>query len=162
MELERRVGAYVFVDAGLPHGGQSVVQRGPRWFVDQLRSLDRGGWLPPWHRWWGDGVLEQSLADERLRARFVAELRPIPMAFFEEPHPVVEGWPEVPCAYLRLSSVFDDAAREARSRGWPLRMLRSHHLGMLTDPERVAREILALAVVGSKGEGQAAKGESAK
>jgi hypothetical protein len=34
--------------------------------------------------------------------------------------PVPEDWPEAPCGYLRLSAAYDQEARQARSRGWPV------------------------------------------
>jgi hypothetical protein len=34
--------------------------------------------------------------------------------------PVPEDWPEAPCGYLNLSSAYDQEARQARLRGWPV------------------------------------------
>jgi hypothetical protein len=34
--------------------------------------------------------------------------------------PVPEDWPDAPCGYLHLSTAYDQEARQARLRGWPV------------------------------------------
>jgi hypothetical protein len=44
--------ASIFVDALLPHPGQSALDVLPSPAVEQLRELAVEGWLPPWPSWW--------------------------------------------------------------------------------------------------------------
>ena len=56
----------------------------------------------------------------------------------------IDGWDRRPCGYLRLSEVYDDPARLADERGWPVVREPSDHLGMVTHPERIAHLIVAM------------------
>ena len=139
------VAAYLFVDAGLPRQDATRFELLPDGMAAQLRDRAVEGVLPPWSSWWGDGVLAGLLPDEAVRERFVAELRPVPVALFEERLPVPEGWPEAPCGYARLSDGYDAEVAEARRRGWPVAEIPGHHLEPLTDPANVATALLLLA-----------------
>jgi hypothetical protein len=55
----------------------------------------------------------------------------INLAFFEEPLPQVESWPDAPCGYIRLSEGYDQTAQEARRRGWSYREFDAGHFHML-------------------------------
>jgi hypothetical protein len=66
------------------------------------------------------------------------------MAMLEETYPPVPGWPTAPCSYLQLSEPYGGDAARAREFGWPVRQQLSHHLGLLTEPGPVARELRAL------------------
>ena len=149
--LPEGVAGYLFVDAALPRFEISELDSAPPWFAALLRSLVRDGWLPPWCEWWGEDMLRSALPDDALRLRFQREIKSVPMSFFEERRPVVRGWPDAPCGYLRLSDVFEDAAKEAAELAWPLRRMASHHLGMLTEPVAVAEALLALAAEAQAG-----------
>ncbi len=140
----RGVEGYVFVDARLPQPGASWFATAPSELADRLRRMDREGWLPPWSDWWGPDELARLLPDPELRARFVAGCPRLPLALFQEVLPEVPGWPDAPCAYLRLSEEYREPCDEARRLGWPVIELASHHLGLLTDPETVADAILEL------------------
>lgn len=142
-ELAGPVGAYVFVDAGLPSGG-SWFSDAPATLADHLRELIHEGWLPPWSDWWEDSDLVAELPDERQREDLRANLRPIPLAMFEEDQPVVPEWPDAPCGYLRLSTGYDQEAAQAAAFGWPVEVMESTHLGILTEPAAVAERIRAL------------------
>jgi hypothetical protein len=139
-----RIAGYVFVDAGLPAPGQSWLQTMPTELADELRGMATDGWLPPWSQWWGPEALAEHLPDPKVRADFMAGCPPLPVAMFEEVQPTVEGWPDAPCAYLRLSEAYDEAAARARALGWPVLTLDSHHLGILTDAEAVTTALLDL------------------
>jgi pimeloyl-ACP methyl ester carboxylesterase len=138
------VAGYLFVDAALPHPGQSALQEieaGGGDFAAALRmDLDAGGAFPDWT----DEVLRELIPNPVLRAGVLAEISPRRLDFFEEPHPVVERWPDAPCAYLRLSVGYDEAAQEARRRGWPYHEFDAGHFHMLADPPAVADAILDL------------------
>ena len=102
--------------------------------------LARGEMYPDW----SDEELRGEIPDPRLRREVLAELRPRPARFYEEPIPVFDGWPDAPCAYVQLSAAYDYSAAQARDRGWPCRRLRGTHFQMLVDPEGVAAAILDL------------------
>ncbi len=140
-EAGRPVAAYVFVDAGLPKDGQSRL--GPGEFGQQVRELYAAGDRFPN---WSDEDLRAVVPDPELRHRLLSELRPPPLAFWEESIPVFAGWPDAPCAYLRFvpNPSYDDAASEARRRAWPCAEIPGHHFHMLVDPRAVAAAILRL------------------
>jgi hypothetical protein len=126
-----RVAGYVFIDAGLP--GSGLVNR-----LDLLRIegaeraaalqalLDAGGRFPDW-------TLPAVVT------------RPRAHAFFEEPLPTSDDWPDAPCGFLRASAEYAAAARSARARGWPVVELETdHHLPWLADPAGVAADLRQL------------------
>jgi len=139
--LGARVSAAVYVDALLPEIGKTWFDRAPRQAVTRLRELRQGALLPPWTTWFSEQEITDILPDPELRDRFTRDLRPLPVAFFEE---VVHG-PElvVPSAYLMLSDFYADSAARAAQLRWPVIRLRSHHLAMLTDPEAVTAALLS-------------------
>lgn len=140
-EAGRPVAAYLFVDAGLPEDGQ--LRRGAGEFDQYLRELyARGERFPNWT----DADLREEVPDAGLRQRLLAELRPQPWAFWDEPVPVFAGWPDAPCAYLRFvpNPAYDSAAAAARRRGWPYAELSGGHFHMLVDPAAVTDALLAL------------------
>lgn len=136
------VAAAVLVDAILPHPGQSWFSSAPAEIADQLRGLRDGDRLPPWHEWFPPDALAALVPDERLREAFVAELRPLPFAYFEEPAPRSESWPPAVRRYLRLSEAYAGAAADAASSGWRVDHLRSHHLAPVTAPAAVADRLV--------------------
>jgi len=140
----RPVSAYLFVDAGLPDGSRS--RKGTGGFAERLAELHAGG-----HRFpeWTDRDLREVIPDDERRCALLAEVRPAPPAFWEEVVPVFVGWPDAPCGYLRFAPnpSYDDAAAEARARGWPCREMPGGHFHMLVDPQEVADALVALAGV---------------
>jgi hypothetical protein len=140
----RRVEGCVFVDARLPHPGASWIAMTPSELAEQLRRMGRDGWLPPWPDWWRPDELARLLPDPMVRARFVRGCPRLPLALLEEVFPEVPGWPDAPCAYLRLSEEYREPCDEARRLSWPVIELASHHLGLITDPETVTDAILEL------------------
>ena len=145
MMLGEQARGYIFVDAGLPTPGRSWMETVPPDLAAQLRGMaDSEGWLPPWSRWWGEEELAALLPDPVLRRRFAAECPRLPLAMFEEAHPLVTGWPNAPGGYIQLSEAYDDEAARAGELGWPVRRRPSHHLGLLTAPAQVAGELLEL------------------
>lgn len=139
----------VFVDAGLPHPGRSWFDTAPPELVDQLRGLTRDGMLPPWHEWFAREEIAALLPDAAARDAVVRELRPMPVAFFDEPAPAAAGWPPGRCGYVLLSDAYADAARAAAAYGWAVVRHPSDHLAIYTDPEGVTEQLLTLAVGGS-------------
>lgn len=134
----------VFVDALLPHPGESWFDTVPGTLREELTCRARDGRLPPWNEWFPANTLERLLPDERGRARFVAELRALPVAYFAEPAPEAD-WPADRCAYVRLSEAYDHEAEEAERRGWRVYREDADHLAMLTQPERIADVVVRVA-----------------
>lgn len=138
------VAGYVFIDAGLPFPGRSWLKQAPPELAEQLQAMVRGSWLPPWSEWWGAAGLAELLPDANVRERFSAGYPRLPIAMFEEAQPLVSGWPDAPCAYLRLSEAYQEQAERCKALCWLTPDLSSHHLAVLTDPEPVLEALLAL------------------
>lgn len=132
------VAAVVFVDAILPHPGVSWFETAPPALRERLGGLARDGRLPPWHQWFPPEAVTELLPEEGLRRRFVAELPRLPLAYFEERAPVVDGWPPARCGYLRLSGAYDEVADEAERQGWVVVREPADHLAMLTRPATIS------------------------
>ncbi|WP_143231319.1 hypothetical protein [Actinosynnema sp. ALI-1.44] len=123
----------MYVDALPPHPGHSWFDTAPPEVQARLRALAVDGLLPPWHEWFPPDVLD--LPDGPEKARFLAEIPRVPLAYFGEPAP--DG-ADVPSGYLQLSDAYRAAADEAERRGWWVHRENAHHLAMLTQPSRVA------------------------
>jgi hypothetical protein len=139
--LNRSVAAYVFVDAAIPRAGASrfdLFESSEA--VRQFSQAAVTGLLPTW----GEEDLRDDLPNAELRRRFVAELRPLPVAVYEEPLPVFVGWPDAPCAYLHFSSFYESPAAWAQQAGWAYTQLKGGHFHMLVDPLAVAEALLRL------------------
>jgi hypothetical protein len=126
-----RVGGYVFVDARLPGAGRpnriELARREEEARAVALEELlDSGG---KWPNWTLPGVTT----------------RPRGRAFFDEPLPTSDDWPDAPCGYLRTSSAYEKTARQAKSRSWPvIEHPGDHHVAWLDDPRGVAAALLQL------------------
>ena len=137
--LELPVAAYVFVDAVVPSDGMDPNADG---YFDSI-AVD--GLIPPFT----DQVLSAiGIEDDDLRAHFVDELRPLPLAVYRERIRVPTGWPDAPCAFLRftktIASAYEPSAHRAKLDRWPYRELEGGHFHMLVDPDAVASAIIAL------------------
>lgn len=130
----RRVGGYLFVDAGLPAIGVpgrpnrlDLLRREDAEFAVTVEALlELGGQFPDWTM---PGVTT----------------RPRGKDFFEEPLPTGEDWPDAPCGYLQTSGAYDASARQAQARHWPVvKTGADHHLPWLAAPAAVAQQVLSL------------------
>ena len=137
----RDVAAYVFVDAGIPEDGKSRLDFFGAEEAQGFRAGAVDGLLPTWT----EANLAAVLHDPRVRKQFVSELRPLPLAVYEEPIPVFDGWPDAPCAYLQFTATYDEPAAQARQAGWTYRRLDGTHFHMLNEPVSVADTLVALA-----------------
>jgi pimeloyl-ACP methyl ester carboxylesterase len=138
---DQPLGAVIFVDAALPSDGLSRLELGTAPAdVAALRAGVIQGGLPPWD----ETVLRDALPDPTLRARFLAELQPVPLAVYEEPIPEPPDWDDAPCGYLRFSSPYKAAAAEARAAGWEYAELPGGHFSPLTDPGAVTLTLVLL------------------
>lgn len=139
--MRRSVAGYVFVDAGLPDGTHPRKGAGP--FAEHVdRVYTSGRRIPEWT----DADLKDVIPDEARRSALLSGLRPQPLRFWNETIPVFEGWPDAPCAYLRLgpNRSYEPAVLSARERGWPVHELAAEHFHMLVNPEGVTDAVLAL------------------
>jgi pimeloyl-ACP methyl ester carboxylesterase len=122
--LRSRVAAYVFLDAGLPPVRPASrldllaaeVAGDDEWLPGFRAELAAGGHYPTWT----DGDLAGLVPDLERRRALVASLRPRTEPFFTETLAVAPDWPDAPCGMVRLSESYDQPARVARSRGWPV------------------------------------------
>lgn len=140
----RPVGAYLFVDAGIPKDGVSRLDLFALFAspeeAGEFRQAASDGLLPTW----SEEDLRGAIQDAELRQRFVAELRPLPLAVYEEPIPVFAGWPDAPCGYLHFSPAYEMPAERARRDGWEYAQLDGEHFHMLVDPAAVANALVEL------------------
>jgi hypothetical protein len=133
----------VFVDAGLPPCEGPTTPNAD--VLDHLRQLAVDGVLPKWSTWWGEGVMETLVPAVDRRVELEAEMPEIPLAFFESPFEVPEGWCQTRGSYLLLSEPYRDDAKRARSLGWPTVDRLGGHLDIANDPDRIAGMIVELA-----------------
>jgi hypothetical protein len=144
LAAERRVVAYVFVDAGLPTG-DGPVPLAPPGFHDFLRQkADDNGVLPPWTDWWDEADVAALFPNTAVRESVEQEQRRLPLSYFGETLPVPSGWEAHPGAYLAFGDTYASDRQEAVRRGWPVTTLPGEHLHTVVDPDRVAAEINAL------------------
>jgi hypothetical protein len=141
----RRIGGYVYLDAGLPgRMGMSRLDlmRGEHSaFAEDLHvRLHEGGRFPTWD----EADLADEVPDPVLRRALVGTLRPRGHDFFTEPLPVPADWPDAPCGYLRTSPAYDVPARLAAGRGWPVVRRDLGHFAALRDPDTVADALTEL------------------
>jgi pimeloyl-ACP methyl ester carboxylesterase len=141
--LGGRVAGVIYADAILPHPGRSWFDTAPPEMAQRLRAGAQMGDLPPWSDWWPPGALERLVPDSTLRDDLIAELEPLPLAYFEEPAPA-NIW-SGPTAFLQLSGAYDGESQAAARSGWPLVRLPLHHLAMLSDRQAVAVALQSLA-----------------
>ena len=133
---EGRLRGVLFVDALLPHPGESWFAGVPPELGARLRSMAKDGKLPPWHAWWPKGAMEALLPDRAMGTAFLAEQGELPLSYFEEPAPALPL--DLPFAYFRLSEAYTADADAAEAQGAPVLRANLHHLAPMTHPEAVA------------------------
>jgi hypothetical protein len=108
----------VWVDALMPaESGVTVADDDIR---ARMTGMARHGRIPDWTTWRGPEALVDLVPHERRRLAIVAEGHELPADFYDVAVPVPETWPEGGARYVQLSAAYDDAAAEARRRGWPV------------------------------------------
>jgi hypothetical protein len=83
-----------------------------------------------------------AISDPDIRKGFVQELRPLPLAVYEEPIPVFAGWPDAPCGYIQFTSTYNQPAEQARQAGWAYRNLDGGHFLMLNNATTVTSTLI--------------------
>ena len=136
------IGAYVFVDAGIPRNNSSRIDlmrlQDHQWAEQFHQALLQGERFPTWN----EDDLREVIPDEDLRRKMVTEINPRPLAFFIESIPVFAGWPDAPCAYIKFSSPYDWDFRQAKRANWLAREVNAGHFHMLVDPSAVTNVIV--------------------
>ena len=138
------VAAHILVDALFPLDGLSRLELfESEWAAEEFRRSAQDGLLPVWT----ETDLSDVISDDALRRGFVEELRPLPLAVYEEPLPVYSGWPDAPAAYLRFGEnpAYDLSFRRAREAGCLAEQIDGQHFEMLEHPRRVAGLLVDLA-----------------
>ena len=143
--LRSPVAAYVFCDAGLPpvrpvsRLDLLASELAAEQAADLATHLDGGGRYPDWT----DRDLRDLVPDDGARSALLASLRPRAADFFSEQLPVAPDWPDAPCGYVRLSAGYEQPARSAAARGWPVLTtgedgIDGGHFAACVQPDRVA------------------------
>ena len=136
--LGDKVAGLAFVDATLPHPGTGRLKAfGDEAEIEAFRARAAEGMVPPFP----DDLLERLIEDDEPRAAYIESQRPMPLAIYEEALPLTE-LPHVQAAYLQFSPAYNDAAAEARARGWRYRHLPGSHFLLLDRPHEVAETLL--------------------
>ncbi len=143
--MRGQVRGVLYVDAIPPHPGRCWFETAGNGLTASLKARVQDGMIPAWDQWFPPGALEALLPEGPLRERFVGELSPTPLAWFEEPAPRIDLPGDVGWGFLRLSKAYEREAGEARRLGWPTLRRDLHHLAMATHPRETAEAMLALA-----------------
>ncbi len=135
----------VFVDAALPAlAGSTPVA--PAELLDFLRGKVNDGRLPPWTEWWDEEDIAPMFPDPQSRAAVTAEQPRLLLAYYEQLVPVPVGWDDdLPCGYLVFGPPYDEAAADARRRGWLVEQLPGQHLHQIVDPDATADRLISMA-----------------
>ncbi len=115
-------------------------------FLPFLRSLaDPDGRLPRWTDWWDEDDVAPMFPSPQAREVITGEQPRLPLAYYQEQVPAPAGWDDHSCGYLLFSPAYQDQARQARQRGWPVQSVPGEHLHEIVDPDGVAHALLDLA-----------------
>ncbi|MCW2641212.1 MAG: alpha/beta hydrolase [Dactylosporangium sp.] len=138
----RPVAGCLFVDAALPsRSGPTSVARLNCWV--SWRKVT-GGRLPQWTAWWDEADIAPMFPDPQTRVSVSTEQPRLPLSYYEQHVPVSEGWDKRSCGYLLFSPPYEEAAQDARERGWDVDQVPGRHLHQLVDPETVTGRITAM------------------
>lgn len=136
-ESKRKISAYIFTDAIFPENDKSRLDLFETFEAAQeFRREAKDGLLPVWT----SEDLREAIPDEKIRQTFVSELKPLPLAVYEEKTPVFPEFPDAPCAYLRFGKniAYEDSSEKAREENCKYVELEGGHFLMLVDPQIVA------------------------
>jgi len=137
---QRPVSAYIFVDAGIPQDGKSRLDFFGESDSEEFTGSAIDGLIPTWSL----DELRAAISDPDIRKAVVEDLRPLPLAVYEEPLPVFAGWPDAPCGYIQFTSTYNQPAEQARQAGWAYRNLEGGHFLMLNNPTLVTATLIEM------------------
>jgi hypothetical protein len=142
--LVQPVACSIFVDATVPAARDHTPTAGDE-FLPFLRNLaDPDGRLPRWTDWWDEQDVAPMFPSTQAREVITREQPRLPLAYYQEQVPAPPGWDDRRCGYLLFSAAYQEQARQARQRGWPVRSLPGEHLHQIVDPHGVAQALLSL------------------
>jgi pimeloyl-ACP methyl ester carboxylesterase len=149
----QRIALLIYIDALVPRDGQSAFDLIPAAVGEMIRAnADAHG-----HGWVDvpEAVLPPAgLIPEDKRARYVARLRPQPMATFTEAVQLTDGIDTIPRAFVRCTVEGSESAGDpiapiaarARAENWLYREVRAPHDPHLFDPGGTAELLHELAI----------------
>lgn len=142
--LVQAVACSIFVDATVPAARGHTPTAGDE-FLPFLRSLaGPDGRLPRWTDWWDEQDVAPMFPSTQTREVITREQPRLPLAYYQEQVPAPPGWDDRRCGYLLFSTAYQEQARQARQRDWPVRSLPGEHLHQIVDPHGVAQALLSL------------------
>jgi len=140
----RPVRATVFLDAVLPPEN-GCIPVAPAGLVAMLRDrVGSDGLLPLWSEWWPEEDVAALFPDPQTRRRVEADQRQVPWDYLTAEVDVPAGWATNQAGYVAFGATYAEELREAKNRGWPVRILDGRHLHMLWDPAAVASTLVEI------------------
>jgi len=138
------VSEVVFLDARLPHPGQSWLSNLTPEQAGMLQELAHDGRLPRWDRWFPSDALQGLLPDPKQRERILQEMPELPWSTVTEELPAVAGaWTSARHIYVRLSAAYEATAEQAEDHEYVVLRAQADHLAMVTNPSLVANLLLS-------------------
>lgn len=140
--LGDRLRALVFVDAVVPPAeGEHRTSQG---LLDLIENKAVDGRLPKWLDWWPPEVVAELMPLSEHQAEIRADMPELHRTFYDDPIPVPRGWTTGPCAFLKLSTAYDDEDSQASRLGWPRATIDGSHLSIFGNPAAVLDAIETL------------------
>lgn len=133
----------IFMDAVVPPLGGGSWPVVPPELLSSLRERAVAGILPPWTQWWPRDDLIGLFPDADTFDRVDAAAARTPFSYVASDLVAPAAWgAAVECGYLAFGDTYAAEIATARVASWPVEVLELGHLGMLQDPDSVARSIL--------------------
>jgi pimeloyl-ACP methyl ester carboxylesterase len=138
----------VFLDGDIPPASGRVAPGSTR-VRQRVEALaaDSNGLLPLWSEWFSTDADKETIGITALKANpdawrtFERDQPRMPRSWFHDEIDLAP-WEGVPAGYVRVSKLFDQSAREAEERGWPVVRISGTHLHPVIEPEETAAAIL--------------------
>lgn len=128
--VPERVGRLVYVDAFVPLDGESLFDLLPQQWVSMLRDSATDGRVPP------------PGGDPAHPAWYLERARDHPLAAFEQPLRLAGRGDRIPRSYircLRSDAPLEPMIERARTAGWQIQEIDTHHDAQVGDPVGLAR-----------------------
>lgn len=139
--VSRPLAGYIFMDADLPEDGKSRLNLFPDAAeAEAFRQSAQGGKVPVM----AEADVQAAVIPPLMREMFAAELRPLPLAVYEEALPLPAGWPDAPCGYIQFTDRYAAARQQAEARGWPTVTLKGTHFHPLNQAGQVANALVKI------------------
>lgn len=137
--LGKSLDALLFLDAVVPP--ESGRYRTPESMKALLDEQTNAGRMRKWIDWWPETVVDRLLPNEEVRAALSADMPELPRSLYDLEVAMPPGWSDFNSSYLRLSGSYDEDLKQAIGRGWQTGSIDGTHLSMVTDPDRIMREM---------------------